>query len=96
MGNLVLMVDDDEKLQKLLREYLENNGFRVLGLGDGSHVRETIERISGPGDSGYYAAGKGWFGNIEGDQAGFRPAGHDAHGQGGRYGSYCGFGIGGR
>ncbi len=33
MGNLVLIVDDDEKLQKLLKEYLENNGFRVLGLG---------------------------------------------------------------
>ena len=32
MGNLVLIVDDDEKLQKLLKEYLENNGFRVLGF----------------------------------------------------------------
>jgi two-component system, OmpR family, phosphate regulon response regulator OmpR len=46
MGNLVLIVDDDEKLQKLLKEYLENNGFRVLGLGDGSHVLETIRKDS--------------------------------------------------
>lgn len=42
MGNLVLMVDDDEKLQKLLKEYLENNGFRVLALSDGSRVLQTI------------------------------------------------------
>ncbi len=46
MGNLVLIVDDDEKLQKLLKEYLENNGFRVLGLRDGSHVLETIRKDS--------------------------------------------------
>ena len=46
MGNLVLIVDDDEKLQKLLKEYLENNGFRVLGLSDGSHVLETIRKES--------------------------------------------------
>jgi two-component system, OmpR family, phosphate regulon response regulator OmpR len=46
MGNLVLMVDDDEKLQKLLKEYLENNGFQVLGLPDGTRVLETIRRES--------------------------------------------------
>ncbi len=46
MGNLVLMVDDDEKLQKLLKEYLENNGFRVLTLSDGSRVLNTIRRDS--------------------------------------------------
>ncbi|MBI4763617.1 MAG: response regulator [Deltaproteobacteria bacterium] len=46
MGNLVLIVDDDEKLQKLLKEYLENNGFQVLGLPDGTRVLETIRRES--------------------------------------------------
>jgi two-component system phosphate regulon response regulator OmpR len=46
MGNLVLMVDDDEKLQKLLREYLENNGFHVLNLPDGAKVLETIRKQS--------------------------------------------------
>ncbi|MEW6186439.1 MAG: response regulator transcription factor [Thermodesulfobacteriota bacterium] len=46
MGNLVLIVDDDEKLQKLLREYLENNGFRVLGLPDGFKVLETLRKHS--------------------------------------------------
>jgi two-component system phosphate regulon response regulator OmpR len=46
MSNLVLIVDDDQKLQKLLREYLENNGFRVLGLPDGLQVLETIRKES--------------------------------------------------
>jgi len=46
MNNQVLIVDDDEKLQKLLKEYLENNGFRVLCLGDGTHVQETIRKNS--------------------------------------------------
>jgi two-component system, OmpR family, phosphate regulon response regulator OmpR len=44
MKNLVLIVDDDEKLQKLLKEYLENNGFRALSLPDGSQVLEKIRR----------------------------------------------------
>jgi two-component system, OmpR family, phosphate regulon response regulator OmpR len=46
MSNRVLIVDDDEKLQKLLREYLENNGFLVLTLPDGARVLETIRKES--------------------------------------------------
>jgi two-component system phosphate regulon response regulator OmpR len=42
MANRILVVDDDEKLQRLLKEYLENNGFRVLSLMDGSQVLKTI------------------------------------------------------
>ena len=42
MDKLVLLVDDDEKLCKLLREYLEDYGFQVLTLGDGSAVIKTI------------------------------------------------------
>jgi two-component system phosphate regulon response regulator OmpR len=42
VGNRVLMIDDDEKLQKLLQEYLGGNGFSVRTLGDGSRVLETI------------------------------------------------------
>lgn len=42
MENRVLLVDDDQKLQKLLTEYLEDNGFRVLSLMDGSQVLKTI------------------------------------------------------
>ncbi|HMK64396.1 MAG TPA: response regulator transcription factor [Thermodesulfobacteriota bacterium] len=46
MGNLVLIVDDDQKLRKLLKEYLEGNGFGVMGLPDGSQVLETIREKS--------------------------------------------------
>jgi two-component system, OmpR family, phosphate regulon response regulator OmpR len=42
MENQVLLVDDDQKLQKLLKEYLEDNGFWVLSLLDGSQVLKTI------------------------------------------------------
>jgi two-component system, OmpR family, phosphate regulon response regulator OmpR len=42
MGNKVLIVDDDLKLQKLLKEYLGGNGFSVWTLPDGSRVLETI------------------------------------------------------
>jgi DNA-binding response OmpR family regulator len=42
MSNKVLIVDDDEKLRKLVREYLEGYGFEVATLSDGLHVPEKI------------------------------------------------------
>ena len=42
MEKQVLLVDDDEKLLKLVKEYLEGYGFRVLTLPDGSAVMKTI------------------------------------------------------
>jgi two-component system phosphate regulon response regulator OmpR len=46
MGNKVLIIDDDEKLRKLLKEYLEGNGFKVLTLADGSDVKRTLKKES--------------------------------------------------
>jgi len=46
MGNRVLIIDDDEKLQKLLREYLGGNGFSVRTLSDGSEVLPMIRSES--------------------------------------------------
>ena len=46
MGNKVLIIDDDEKLRKLLKEYLEGNGFKVLTLADGSDVKKTLRKES--------------------------------------------------
>ena len=43
MEKKVLIVDDDDKLRKLLREYLEGYGFKVLTLPDGSFVIKTIQ-----------------------------------------------------
>jgi len=42
MGGKVLIVDDDEKLRKLVREYLEGYGFQVATLPDGLCVLEKI------------------------------------------------------
>ncbi len=46
MGNKVLIIDDDEKLRKLLKEYLEGNGFKVVTLADGSDVKKTLRKAS--------------------------------------------------
>lgn len=46
MGNRVLIIDDDEKLQKLLKEYLMDNGFQVQALLNGSNARRTIQTES--------------------------------------------------
>lgn len=36
MNELVLVVDDEPKIVRLARDYLEKNGFRVIAAGDGS------------------------------------------------------------
>jgi two-component system phosphate regulon response regulator OmpR len=46
MTNRVLIIDDDTKLRNLLHEYLEENGFQVFSLEDGSGAMETIEKES--------------------------------------------------
>ena len=46
MTKKVLLVDDDAKLRKLLREYLEGYGFEIVTLADGSSVLKTIETES--------------------------------------------------
>ena len=46
MSEKILLVDDDEKLLKLLREYLEDYGFQVHTLGDGSTVVQILREES--------------------------------------------------
>ena len=46
MTNSVLVIDDDTKLRKLLNEYLEENGFQVYSLEDGSEALDTIAEVS--------------------------------------------------
>jgi DNA-binding response OmpR family regulator len=46
MENRVLIIDDDEKLCKLLMEYLNNNGFRAICISDGSGVLRTLSSES--------------------------------------------------
>ena len=35
MNELILVVDDEQKIVKIARDYLEKNGYRVLSAGDG-------------------------------------------------------------
>ena len=45
MDAKILIIDDDQKLQKLVRDYLEGYGFRIESLSDGRDaVREVRER----------------------------------------------------
>jgi two-component system phosphate regulon response regulator OmpR len=46
MGKRVLVVDDDFKLQGLLREYLTGYGFEVMASLDGADVLQAIRRHS--------------------------------------------------
>ena len=38
MDNKALLVDDDEKLLNLVKEYIGGYGFKVLALPDGSTI----------------------------------------------------------
>ena len=45
MGNKkILIIDDDEKLQKLLKEYLKGHGFNVVSLMDENEAGTFIEK----------------------------------------------------
>ncbi len=44
MPPLILVVDDEPKVARLARDYLEKNGFRVLTAGDGQSALTTARR----------------------------------------------------
>ncbi len=44
MPNLILVVDDEPKVARLARDYLEKNGFRVVTASDGQSALTTARR----------------------------------------------------
>ena len=44
MSDLILVVDDEPKIARLARDYLEKNGYRVLIAGDGQSALTTARR----------------------------------------------------
>lgn len=44
MPELILVVDDEPKIARLARDYLEKNGYRVLTSGDGQSALTTARR----------------------------------------------------
>jgi two-component system, OmpR family, phosphate regulon response regulator OmpR len=46
MGKRVLLVDDDQKLRRLIKEYLEGYEFQVFTLSDGEAVLNSVRKES--------------------------------------------------
>ena len=44
-GELILVVDDEPNIVELARLYLERDGFKVVGVGDGLAALESVERL---------------------------------------------------
>jgi len=44
MGSIILVVDDEPKIVRLARDYLEKNGFRVVSAGDGNSALAMARR----------------------------------------------------
>jgi DNA-binding response OmpR family regulator len=44
-GELILVIDDEPNIIELARLYLERDGFRVVGVGDGLAAMEAVERL---------------------------------------------------
>ncbi len=44
-GELILVVDDEPNIIQLARLYLEREGFRVQGIGDGRSALEAVSRL---------------------------------------------------
>lgn len=42
MSSRILIVDDDEKLRKLLKEYLEGYGLKIITLADGLTIEKVV------------------------------------------------------
>ena len=45
MSQLILVVDDEPRVARLARDYLEKNGFRVLTAGDGQSALTIARRL---------------------------------------------------
>ena len=43
-GTSILVVEDDEQISELMRDFLEAEGFRVLQAGNGRETSEQLER----------------------------------------------------
>ena len=41
----ILIVDDDERISELLRQYLENNGFNAKSLENGLYIEQHLENV---------------------------------------------------
>ena len=64
-----LYVDDESRMRKLVRDFLEKKNFQVLEAGDGEEAMDIFLRGKGyrPHPSGCHDAKDGWMGSVQGD-----------------------------
>ena len=52
----ILVVDDESRMRKLVRDFLEREGYQVLEAGDGMEAMEI-----------FYDAADGWMADLQRD-----------------------------
>ena len=79
----VLVVDDESRMRKLVRDFLVKKDFEVLEAGDGAEAMDIFFGDKGyrPGDSGCDDAEDGRLAGMPGDPRLFQGADHHADGQ---------------
>lgn len=65
----VLMVDDEERMRKLVKDFLTIKGYRVLEAGDGEEAIDIFFKEKGyqPCDPGCHDAEDGRLGGLQND-----------------------------
>ena len=83
MEQKILVVDDEQRMRKLVKDFLVRENFTVLEAADGE---EAVDVFLAEKDDHFrcYDAENGWLAGVSGDTAVFESSDHHADGQGGR------------
>ena len=65
----ILVVDDESRMRKLVKDFLSKKNFQVLEAGDGEEAMDIFykEKDIASGDPGRDDAEDGWLGSVPGD-----------------------------
>lgn len=78
----ILVVDDEARMRKLVKDFLTNKGFAVIEAGDGEEAVDVFLRKGHcPGAFGCYDAEDGRLGSAEDHPQVFPGTGHYADSQ---------------
>ena len=74
----ILVVDDESRMRKLVRDFLVKQDFEVLEAGDGEAALDLFYRADYPG---CYDAQNEWLGGMPGNPGKFQGADNHADGK---------------
>ena len=79
----ILVVDDESRMRKLVKDFLTKSGYEVLEAGDGEEAVDLFYKEKGhrADYSGCDDAEDGWVAGLPGNQAVFEDSGYYAHGK---------------